>query len=95
MNKLEDVSAERLRDELVDVSDAKATKRLMITLAYKDGESVATMSERYGILMATLYSWLDRSNRKRSPRWLRVISGRALTTPRLRTDTTPTTGRQT
>lgn len=60
MSKLENVSAERLRDELANVSDAKAAKRLMIALAYKDGELVETLSERYGIPMATLYSWLDR-----------------------------------
>lgn len=67
MSKLEDVSAERLRDALDDVTDAKAAKRLMIALSYKDDESVEAMSERYGIPMATLYSWLDRFETKSIP----------------------------
>lgn len=67
MSKLDDVSAERLRDALDDVTDVKATKRLMVALSYKDDESVEAMSERYGIPMATLYSWLDRFETKSIP----------------------------
>lgn len=67
MSKLEDVSAERLREALAEVTDAKAAKRLMVALSYKDDESVEAMSERYGIPMATLYSWLDRFETKSIP----------------------------
>jgi transposase len=60
MNKLEDVDAGALRDALGKASSAKAAKRLMIALAYVDGERVETLSERYDIPRATVYSWLDR-----------------------------------
>ena len=60
MNKLEDVDAGALRDALGKASNAKAAKRLMIALAYADGVRVETLSERYEIPRATVYSWLDR-----------------------------------
>jgi transposase len=60
MNKLEDVDVGALRDALGEASSAKATKRLMIALAYADGVRVETLSERYEIPRATVYSWLDR-----------------------------------
>jgi transposase len=60
MNKLEDVDAGALRDALGKASSAKAAKRLMIALAYTDGVRVETLSERYDIPRATVYSWLDR-----------------------------------
>ena len=60
MNKLEAVDPDALRGVLADVSNAKATKRLMVALAYADGVRVETLSERYGIPRATVYSWLDR-----------------------------------
>lgn len=54
----------RLRDvlyeALADASTGKAAKRLMIALAYKDGVSVETLSERYGIPRSRVYYWLDR-----------------------------------
>jgi transposase len=60
MNKLEDVDRDALRDALGEASGAKAAKRLMIALAYADGVRVETLSERYDIPRATVYSWLDR-----------------------------------
>jgi transposase len=60
MGKLDDVSGDELREALHDASDAKATKRLMIALAYRDGEDVADLSERYDIPASTIYYWLDR-----------------------------------
>jgi transposase len=60
MNKLEDVDGDALRDALGETLSAKAAKRLMIALAYADGVRVETLSERYGIPRATVYSWLDR-----------------------------------
>jgi transposase len=60
MNKLEDVDGDALRDALGKASTAKAAKRLMIALAYADGVRVETLSERYDIPRATVYSWLDR-----------------------------------
>ncbi|WP_302082378.1 helix-turn-helix domain-containing protein [Salinibaculum rarum] len=60
MGKLEGISAARLRDRLDTVESAKAAKRLMVVLAYLDGVSVTTLSDRYDIPPSTLYYWLDR-----------------------------------
>lgn len=60
MAKLADVDEDALRDALASVSEAKPAKRLMVALAYLDGESVETLSARYGIPRSTVYYWLDR-----------------------------------
>lgn len=60
MNKLEGISTEKLWIALDDADEAKAVKRLMVALAYKDGVDVDTISERYGIPPSTIYYWLDR-----------------------------------
>lgn len=60
MNKLADVDIETLQAALATASSAKAAKRLMVALAYADGVRVETLSERYDIPRATVYSWLDR-----------------------------------
>jgi transposase len=60
MNKLADVDAEALQAALTTAASPKAVKRLMIALAYADGVRVETLSERYDIPRATVYSWLDR-----------------------------------
>ena len=60
MTKLSTVATGDLLDALEEASTGKAAKRLMIALAYKDGVSVETLSERYGIPRSTVYYWLDR-----------------------------------
>jgi transposase len=60
MNKLANVDTDALQAALDAASDPKAVKRLMIALAYADGVRVETLSERYDIPRATVYSWLDR-----------------------------------
>lgn len=60
MGKLDDVPADRLREELAAAGSAKAAMRVMVALAYKDAVPVATLAERYGIATSTLYYWLDR-----------------------------------
>ena len=60
MTKLEDISTDQLKSRLETVNDAKAAKRLMIAIAYKDGEKVKTLAARYGIPQSTIYYWLDR-----------------------------------
>ncbi len=60
MDKLADITVDRLLEALDEVDSAKAAKRLMIALAYKDGVSVDTLSDRYGLSRSTVYSWLDR-----------------------------------
>lgn len=58
--KLGDLSTEALQEALGAAEDPKATKRLMIALAYKDGVSVEELTDRYGLSRSTVYSWLDR-----------------------------------
>ena len=60
MNKLENIDPDALREIFAETTDPKAVKRLMIALAYRDGVSVETLSERYGISSSTIYSWFDR-----------------------------------
>jgi transposase len=60
MNKLANEDTDALQAALDAASDPKAGKRLMIALAYADGVRVETLSERYDIPRATVYSWLDR-----------------------------------
>ncbi|MFC7134758.1 MULTISPECIES: helix-turn-helix domain-containing protein [Salinibaculum] len=60
MGKLDDVPTDRLREELAAAESAKAAKRVMVALAYKDGVSVTALADRYGIATSTLYHWLDR-----------------------------------
>ena len=60
VTKLSDVDADALRDALDEVDSAKAAKRLVVALEYKDGTPVSDLSERYGIPRSTLYYWLDR-----------------------------------
>jgi|SRR5699024_9877108 len=60
MDKLAEVDTRNLQAALATASTAKAAKRLMIALAYADGVRVETLSERYDIPRATVYSWLDR-----------------------------------
>lgn len=67
MNKLDGVSLSSLRDQLEAAESPKATKRLMIAIAYKDGVTVSTLSDRYGVPESTLYYWLDRLDEKPLP----------------------------
>lgn len=60
MTKLSTVTVEDLHDALKTAATGKAAKRLMIALAYKDGVSVETLSDRYAIPRSTVYYWLDR-----------------------------------
>lgn len=59
MSKIEDIDGDELRNYLSDADDPKAVKRLMIALAYYDGVSVSTLSNRYGVPRSTIYHWLN------------------------------------
>ncbi|MEM4780416.1 MAG: helix-turn-helix domain-containing protein [Halalkalicoccus sp.] len=60
MGKLDGVRADDLRAALSGTTDHKAVRRLMVALAYKDGDSVERLSALYGIPQSTIYYWLDR-----------------------------------
>lgn len=55
MGKLSSVAVNDLHEPLETVSTAKAAKRLMIALGYKDGVRVDTLSKRYAIPRSTVY----------------------------------------
>lgn len=60
MDKIDGVSLSALQKQLEAAETAKATKRTMIAIAYKDGVAVSTLSDRYGVPESTMYYWLDR-----------------------------------
>lgn len=60
VQKLQNVEEDALRAAFEDASHPKSVKRLVMALAYLDGVSVDTLSERYGIPRSTIYAWLDR-----------------------------------
>lgn len=60
MTKLDGISPRDLRRALSETSDHKAVRRLMVALAYKDGDSVDRLSSLYGVPKSTVYYWLDR-----------------------------------
>lgn len=60
MAKLEGIDADALRGRLARADDPKVVKRLMVALAYKDGQSVAALSRLYGIPESTIYYWFER-----------------------------------
>jgi len=60
MNESDGVSAAALRDALKDVEDVKATKRLMVAIAYERGVSQTELAEWYGLSRKTVYNWLRR-----------------------------------
>lgn len=60
MSKLEDTSLDDLHSALHRAEEVKAAIRLMVAIAYKDGVSVASLSDRYDIPRSTVYYWLDR-----------------------------------
>ncbi|WP_135825193.1 helix-turn-helix domain-containing protein [Halorussus ruber] len=60
MDKLDGVPLSALQEQLDAAESSKATKRLMVAIAYKDGVAVSTLSERYDVPESTLYYWLDR-----------------------------------
>lgn len=69
MSKLDGPPSDHLRTALDEAEDAKAAKRLMVALAYKDGVDVDTISERYDISnrRSTTGSIISRINRSRTP----------------------------
>lgn len=60
MDKLDGVPLSALQEQLDAAESAKATKRLMVAIAYKDGVPVSALSDRYDVPESTLYYWLDR-----------------------------------
>lgn len=64
MSKLDHVGTRELQAALERVDSAKAAKRLVVALAYKDGVHVGEIERRYGIPQSTIYYWLSRFEEK-------------------------------
>lgn len=64
MAKLDGIPADDLREALSETTDHKAVRRLMVALAYKDGDSVGRLSDLYGLPTSTVYYWLDRFEKR-------------------------------
>lgn len=64
MADLDGVTASELRAVLETTDDPKAVRRLIVALAYLDGVPVGTLVERYGFPQSTVYSWLDRFEKR-------------------------------
>jgi ferredoxin len=59
MSRLSDVPLEALRDHLTAVESKAATRRLMVAIAAKQGQSVDDLSEWYGFEAETIEEWLS------------------------------------
>lgn len=59
--KIPDLTVDELQSKLADTEDdGKAVKRLMVAIAYKQGQSPADIQETFGISTKNVYQWLDR-----------------------------------
>lgn len=59
-NKIPDVTAERVREQLADERDPKAIKRLTAAREYLAELSPAKIEDKYGWHRQTIYNWLNR-----------------------------------
>lgn len=64
MDKLDGISGCDLREALAGTSDHKAVRRLMVAIAYKNGDHVERLSDLYGFPKSTIYYWLDRFEKR-------------------------------
>lgn len=58
--KLSSLTTEKVTERLAEESDGKAVKRLVAAREYLDGNSPASISEKYGWPEQTIYTWLNR-----------------------------------
>lgn len=59
--KIPELTVDDLQSKLAETDDdGKAVKRLMVAIAYKQGQSPADIEEKFGISTKSVYLWLDR-----------------------------------
>lgn len=58
--KIQNISLDQLKNQLKKEDDAKAVKRLITAIEYKNGLSPAQIEDKYGFSKNTVYEWLDR-----------------------------------
>ena len=63
MARLEQVSADELREYLDEVTEKRPTLRLVVGINYKEGVSQSTLADWYAISRTTVHNWLRRLER--------------------------------
>lgn len=63
MARLEQVSADELREYLDDVTEKRPTLRLVVGINYKEGVSQSALADWYAISRTTVHNWLSRLER--------------------------------
>lgn len=60
MSYLVNITATEFRNAFNDVGDVKATKRITVAIAYKQGVSQTDLADCYGLSRKTMFNWLQR-----------------------------------
>jgi transposase len=60
VDHLDDITIERLQSALEEVSGKKATQRLTVAIAYKNGITQTELADWYDVERKTIYNWLTR-----------------------------------
>lgn len=63
MSRLEQVTADELREHLDVVEEKRATLRLIVGINYKEGVTQSELANWYGISRTTVHNWLNRLER--------------------------------
>ncbi len=63
MARLEQVSADELREYLDEVTEKRPTLRLVVGINYKEGVSQSALADWYAISRTTVHNWLSRLER--------------------------------
>lgn len=63
MARLEQVSADELREYLDDVTEKRPALRLVVGINYKEGVSQSALADWYAISRTTVHNWLNRLER--------------------------------
>lgn len=63
MDRLEEISADELRDYLDVVEEKRPALRLVVGINYKEGVPQSELADWYGISRTTVHNWLNRLER--------------------------------
>ncbi len=63
MARLENVSADELREYLDEVEQKRPALRLVVGINYKEGVTQSDLAEWYGVSRTTIHNWLNRLER--------------------------------
>lgn len=66
MARLENVSADQLREYLDEVEGKQSTLRIVVGINYKEGVTQTDLADWYGVSRTTIHNWLNRLERLES-----------------------------